>query len=39
MEQIVLSVNSKDEGGEGRTDELVEKYAVYAASGEGGLVS
>ena len=39
MEQIVMSVNSKDEGGEGRTDELAEKYAAYASSVEGGLKS
>ncbi|MCR5487396.1 MAG: ABC transporter ATP-binding protein [Lachnospiraceae bacterium] len=26
MEEIVLSVNQKDEGGEGRADEFVEKY-------------
>ena len=39
MEQIVMSVNSKDEGGEGRADELIEKYASFAASREGGLAS
>ncbi len=27
MEEILLSVNQKDEGGEGRADEFVEKYA------------
>ena len=31
MEQIVMSVNSKDEGGDGRADEFIEKYAGYAA--------
>ncbi len=28
MEEILLSVNQKDEGGEGRADEFVEKYSV-----------
>ena len=27
MEDILLSINQKDEGGEGRADEFVEKYA------------
>jgi ABC-type multidrug transport system ATPase subunit len=27
MEGILLSINQKDEGGEGRADEFVEKYA------------
>ncbi len=27
MEKILLSINQKDEGGEGRADEFVEKYA------------
>ena len=26
MEEILLSINQKDEGGEGRADEFVEKY-------------
>ena len=39
MEQIVLSVNSREEGGEGRTDELIEAYAAYAAAREGGMAS
>lgn len=39
MEQIVMSVNSIDEGGEGRADELIEKYAAYAAEKEGGQAS
>ena len=39
MEQIVMSVNSADEGGEGRADEIIEKYAVYAAAREGGQAS
>ena len=29
MEQILLSVNQKEEGGEGKADEFVEKYADY----------
>ena len=28
MEQILLSINQKDEGGEGRADEFVEKYSA-----------
>ena len=37
MEQIVMSVNSVEEGGEGKADEMIEKYAsVSAASEEGG---
>ncbi len=27
MEEVLLSINQKDEGGEGRADEFVEKYA------------
>ncbi|MBR5641179.1 MAG: ABC transporter ATP-binding protein [Firmicutes bacterium] len=34
MEQIVLSVNSKNEGGEGRADEFIEKYARSTAEKE-----
>ena len=35
MEEILLSINQKEEGGEGRADEFVEKYAdrVKAAAG------
>ncbi len=29
MEEILLSINQKDEGGEGRADEFVSKYADY----------
>ena len=36
MEQIIVSVNAKEEGGEGRADEMIEKYADYAVSREGG---
>ena len=39
MEQIVMSVNSKEEGGEGRADELVEKYLALASSQKGGQAS
>ena len=39
MEQIVMSVNGKEEGGEGRADELVEKYAALAAEQRGGQAS
>jgi ABC-type multidrug transport system ATPase subunit len=38
MEQIVMSVNSKEEGGEGRADELVKKYTALAAQ-KGGQPS
>ncbi|MCR4656361.1 MAG: ABC transporter ATP-binding protein [Lachnospiraceae bacterium] len=31
MEEILLSINQKDEGGEGRADEFVEKYADLIA--------
>ena len=36
MEKIVRSVNAKDEGGEGRADELIEKYTDQVVSGKGG---
>ena len=39
MEQIVMSVNSREEGGEGRADALIEKYAAYAAAKKGGQTS
>ena len=39
MEQIVMSVNSKEEGGEGRADELVEKYAALVSAQKGGQAS
>ena len=29
MEEILLSINQKEEGGEGRADEFVEKFADY----------
>ena len=31
MEEILLSINQKDEGGEGRADEFVEKYSARLA--------
>ena len=33
MEGILLSINQKDEGGEGRADEFVEKYGAVLAEG------
>lgn len=36
MEGIVMSVNSKDEGGEGRADELIEKYIRLTSVQEEG---
>ncbi|MCR4740267.1 MAG: ABC transporter ATP-binding protein [Lachnospiraceae bacterium] len=35
MEEILLSVNQKDEGGEGRADEFVEKYVSEYMLSEG----
>ncbi len=29
MEEILLSINPKDEGGEAKSDEFIEKYATY----------
>ena len=34
MEQVVLAVNGKSEGGEGRADEFIEKYARSTAEKE-----
>ena len=34
MEEILLSINQTDEGGEGRADEFVEKYAEITAEAE-----
>jgi ABC-type multidrug transport system ATPase subunit len=31
MEKIVMTVNSENEGGEGRADEIIEKYAKLTA--------
>lgn len=36
MEGIVMSVNSKDEGGEGRADEFIEKYVNLTSVQEEG---
>ncbi len=35
MEEILLSINQKDEGGEGRADEFVEKYGQLVLSNAG----
>ena len=35
MEEIVMSINSKDEGGDGLADEYIEKYAKLSISKEG----
>lgn len=37
MEKILLSINQKDEGGEGRADEFVEKYAELMKKKMGGI--
>lgn len=34
MEEILMSVNRREEGGEGKADEFVRKYAAAAAGGE-----
>ena len=34
MEHILRSINQKDEGGEGRADEFIEKYSARASSGK-----
>ena len=39
MEKIVRSVNAKDEGGEGRADEMIKKYTDQVVSGKGGQAS
>ena len=39
LEQIVRSVNGKEEGGEGRGDEMIEKYTNQIVSGKGGQES
>ena len=36
MEGIVMSVNHKDEGGDGMADHFIERYAQLAAAAEGG---
>ena len=35
MEEILLSINQKDEGGEGRAEEFVEKYKALVTAEEG----
>ena len=39
MEQIVRSVNGKEEGGEGRGDEMIRKYTEQVVSGKGGQIA
>ena len=39
MEGIVVSINSRDEGGEGLADELIEKYANLTAAEKEGEAS
>ena len=36
MEGIVMSVNSTDMGGEGRANELIERFAALTSQGNGG---
>ena len=36
MEEIVVAINRKEEGGEGLADRFVEQYAAMAAEQEGG---
>lgn len=36
MEEIVMCVNRKDEGGEGRADEMIEKYTSSVIAAKGG---
>ena len=39
MERIVMSVNSADEGGEGKADEYITRFAEYVNSEEAGEAS
>ena len=39
MEQIVMSVNRKEEGGDGLADEFIEKYAELTNTREGGAAA
>lgn len=39
MEGIVMSINGKEEGGEGRADEMIEKYANLVAREKEGAAS
>lgn len=39
MEGVVMSVNRKEEGGDGLADECIERYAQLAAAAEGGAAS
>ena len=39
MEDVVMSVNSKEQGGEGLAEHYIERYAALAAATEGGAAS
>ena len=39
MEEIVMSVNRKEEGGEGLADEFIERYAELTNDREGGVAA
>jgi len=39
MEDIVMSINRADEGGEGRADEMIRKYTDFAAGQKEGAAS
>lgn len=39
MEQIVMAINRKEEGGDGLADEFVQRYAQMAAERKGGAVA
>ena len=39
MEEIVRTINGKEEGGDGRGDEMIEKYTEQIVSGKGGQLS
>ena len=39
MEDVVMSVNSKEQGGEGLAEQYIERYAALAAAAEGGAAT
>ena len=39
MEDVVMSVNSKEQGGEGLAEHYIERYAALAAATEGGAAT
>ena len=39
MEDVVMSFNSKEQGGEGLAEQYIERYAALAAAAEGGAAS